>query len=202
MLNSLMIGVSYAVLFSLLLSLNFFTKFSIKIKIFFTVLSLLFFITTYVSVREMQGRPYKDNNLVSDARPYKILWHGVNEPNKIKGTKGKIFILLQSIDEMGVVNDEPRLVEVPFDSSLYEKMEEIKKITRNGVPISVRFTNLNIKNSNSDILEYSLDGIDKFNSLSGEIDINFEEIKKNSLPKKKLILYLFFPSFSCRTYYK
>ena len=69
MLNSLMIGVSYAVLFSLLLSLNFFTKFSIKIKIFFTVLSLLFFITTYVSVREMQGRPYEDNNLVSDARP-------------------------------------------------------------------------------------------------------------------------------------
>ncbi|MDB9926397.1 hypothetical protein OAD15_04620 [Hyphomicrobiales bacterium] len=184
MLNSLMIGVSYAVLFSLLLSLNFFTKFSIKIKIFFTVLSLLFFITTYISVREMQGRPYKDNNLVSDARPYKILWHGVNEPNKIKGTKGKIFILLQSIDEMGVVNNEPRLVEVPFGSSLYEKMEEIKKITRNGVPISVRFTNLNIKNSNSDILEYSLDGIDKFNSLSGEIDINFEEIRKNSLPKK------------------
>ena len=93
MLNTLMIGISYVVLFSLLLSLNFFTKFSFKIKLFFTITSLLFFITSYTSIREMQGRPYKDSNLTSDYRPYKILWHGVNEPNKSKGINGKIYIL-------------------------------------------------------------------------------------------------------------
>lgn len=184
MLNTLIIGISYAVLFSLLLSLNFLTKFSFKIKLFFTITSLLFFITSYTSVREMQGRPYKDNNLTNDYRPYKILWHGVNEPNKSKGVNGKIYILLQSLNEDGAIIDEPRLVEVPFDPFLYEKMEEIEKVTKNGIPILVRFTNLDVINDNDDNFPNSIDDIDKFNSLSGDIDIKFEEIKSPSLPKK------------------
>ena len=182
--NSLMIGISYAVLFSLLLSLNFFTKFSIKVKLFFTLLSLLFFITSYSSVREMQGRPYKDNNLINDDRPYKILWHGVNEPDKLKGIEGKIYILLQSIDRNGIIKDEPRLVQVSFDPLLYEKMEQIEKITKNGTPIAVRFTNLNIENFDNNLPSELSGDIDRYNSLSGDIDIKFEEIKGISLPKK------------------
>ena len=184
MLNTLMIGISYVVLFSLLLSLNFFTKFSFKIKLFFTIASLLFFITSYTSIREMQGRPYKDSNLTSDYRPYKILWHGVNEPNKSKGINGKIYILLQSLSEDGIINDEPRLVEVAFDPFLYEKMEEIERVTKNGIPILVRFTNLDVKNDSDDSFPDLMGEIDKFNSLSGDIDIRFEEIKGPSLPIK------------------
>ena len=184
MLNTLMIGISYVVLFSLLLSLNFFTKFSFKIKLFFTITSLLFFITSYTSIREMQGRPFKDSNLTSDYRPYKILWRGVNEPNKSKGINGKIYILLQSLSEDGIINDEPRLVEVAFDPFLYEKMEEIERVTKNGIPILVRFTNLDVKNDSDDSFPDLMGEIDKFNSLSGDIDIRFEEIKGPSLPIK------------------
>ena len=54
--------------------------------------------------------------------------------------------MLQSIDRNGIIKDEPRLVQVTFDPLLYEKMEQIEKITKNGTPIAVRFTNLNIEN--------------------------------------------------------
>ena len=63
-------------------------------------------------------------------------------------------------------------------------MEEIEKVTKNGIPILVRFTNLDVINDNEDNFPNSIDDIDKFNSLSGDIDIKFEEIKSPSLPKK------------------
>ena len=63
-------------------------------------------------------------------------------------------------------------------------MEEIEKVTKNGIPILVRFTNLDVINDNDDNFPNSIDDIDKFNSLSGDIDIKFEEIKSPSLPKK------------------
>ena len=63
-------------------------------------------------------------------------------------------------------------------------MEEIEKVTKNGIPILVRFTNLDVINDNDDNFPKSIDDIDKFNSLSGDIDIKFEEIKSPSLPKK------------------
>jgi len=184
MLNPLMIGVSYAILFSLLLSLNFFTKFSTKVKIFFTILSLLFFIMSYTSVREMQGRPYKDNHLTKDNKPYKILWHGVNEPDKINNTKGKIYLLLQPVDNKGFIKDEPRLLEIFFNPLIYEKITEIEKITKNGTPLAVRFTNLEIKPFDGDLPEDLQRDADRYNNLSGEIGIEFEEINGISLPKK------------------
>ena len=124
------------------------------------------------------------NTKINDDRPYKILWHGVNEPDKLKGIEGKIYILLQSIDRNGIIKDEPRLVQVSFDPLLYEKMEQIEKITKNGTPIAVRFTNLNIENFDNNLPSELSGDIDRYNSLSGDIDIKFEEIKGTSLPKK------------------
>ena len=76
------------------------------------------------------------------------------------------------------------LVQVTFDPLLYEKMEQIEKITKNGTPIAVRFTNLNIENFDNNLPSELSGDIDRYNSLSGDIDIKFEEIKGTSLPKK------------------
>ena len=95
---TLLLGIAYAVLFSLLVSINFFTKFSLKIKLGLIFSVLIFSIVSYSSIQEMQGIPYRDNNFSKDDQMYKILWSGVNEPNKIKKTKGEIFLLLTSIN--------------------------------------------------------------------------------------------------------
>ena len=63
-------------------------------------------------------------------------------------------------------------------------MEEIERVTKNGIPILVRFTNLDVKNDSDDSFPDLMGEIDKFNSLSGDIDIRFEEIKGPSLPIK------------------
>ena len=181
---TLLLGIAYAVLFSLLVSINFFTKFSLKIKLGLIFSVLIFSIVSYSSIQEMQGIPYRDNNFSKDNQMYKILWSGVNEPNKIKKTKGEIFLLLTSINKDGLEKGDPRLYGLDYNPKLLEKILEIKKISKKGTPVAVRLTNLNIKIKENDKIPDEFKDFDKYNSLSGEIDIELEEIKAPSLPIK------------------
>ena len=113
--ETVLLGISYALLFSLLVSLNFFTNFSLKTKVILVFSVLIFSIISYSSIREMQGIPYRDNNFSKDERLYKILWSGVNEPNKLEKTKGEIFLLLRSTDTKGTEKGDPRLYAVEYD---------------------------------------------------------------------------------------
>ncbi|MBT4695243.1 MAG: hypothetical protein HOB71_00140 [Alphaproteobacteria bacterium] len=178
------LSIAYAVIFSLLVSVSFYTKFSLKIKLALILSVLVFSIVSYSSIRDMQGIPYRDNNFSKDEQMYKILWSGVNEPNKIKKTKGEIFLLLKKTDNNGLERGDPRLYAVGYDPLLLEKILEIRKITKKGIPIVVKLTNLNIKVSRNDQIPDELKGFDKYNSLSGDIDIELEEIISPSLPIK------------------
>lgn len=178
------LGVAYAVLFALLVSINFLTNFSIKIKIFLIFLVLVFSIISYSSIREMQGIPYRDNDFSKNDQLYKILWSGVNEPNKLKKIKGEIFLLLRSTDAEGIEEGDPRLYAVEYNTLLLEKIMEIEKITKKGTPVAVKLTNLNIKLNENEQLPDELKDKDIYNSLSGEINIELEEILSPSLPEK------------------
>ena len=180
----ILLGVAYAVLFALLVSTNFFTNFSIKIKIFLIFLVLIFSIISYSSIREMQGIPYRDNDFSKNDQLYKILWSGVNEPNKLEKTKGEIFLLLRPTDAEGIEEGDPRLYAVEYNSLLLEKIMEIEKITKKGTPVAVKLTNLNIKLNENEQLPDELKDKDIYNSLSGEINIELEEILSPSLPEK------------------
>ena len=57
----------------------------------------------------MQGIPYRDNDFSKNDQLYKILWSGVNEPNKFEKTKGEIFLLLRPTDAEGIEEGDPRL---------------------------------------------------------------------------------------------
>ena len=61
---------------------------------------------------------------------------------------------------------------------------EIEKITKKGIPMAVKLTNLNIKLNENKQLPDELKDKDIYNSLSGEINIELEEILSPSLPEK------------------
>ena len=63
----------------------------------------------------------------------------------------------------------------------YWKLEELKK---KGKPVAVKLTNLNLKINDDERLPDELGDLDKYNSLSGDIDIELEEILLPTLPKK------------------
>ena len=180
----ILLGVAYAVLFAILVNVYFFTNFSVKIKIFLIFLVLMFSIISYSSIREMQGIPYRNKDFSKNDQLYKILWSGVNEPNKLKKTKGEIFLLLSSTDAAGIEEGDPRLYAVEYNPLLLEKIMEIEKMAKKGTPVAVKLTNLNIKLNENELLPDELKDKDIYNSLSGEINIELEEILSPSLPKK------------------
>ena len=182
--ETVLLGISYALLFSLLVSLNFFTNFSLKTKVILVFSVLIFSIISYSSIREMQGIPYRDNNFSKDQQLYRILWSGVTEPNKLKKTKGEIFLLLKSTDNNGFEVGDPRLYAVEYDPLLLEKILEIRRVEKKGKPVAVKLTNLNLKINDDERLPDELGDLDKYNSLSGDIDIELEEILLPTLPKK------------------
>ena len=179
-----LLGVAYAVLFAILVNVYFFTNFSVKIKIFLIFLVLMFSIISYSSIREMQGIPYRNKDFSKNDQLYKILWSGVNEPNKLKKTKGEIFLLLSSTDAAGIEEGDPRLYAIEYNPLLLEKIMEIEKMAKKGTPVAVKLTNLNIKLNENEQLPDELKDKDIYNSLSGEINIELEEILSPSLPKK------------------
>ncbi len=180
----ILLGVAYAVLFAILVNVYFFTNFSVKIKIFLIFLVLMFSIISYSSIREMQGIPYRNKDFSKNDQLYKILWSGVNEPNKLKKTKGEIFLLLSSTDAAGIEEGDPRLYAIEYNPLLLEKIMEIEKMAKKGTPVAVKLTNLNIKLNENEQLPDELKDKDIYNSLSGEINIELEEILSPSLPKK------------------
>ena len=88
----------------------------------------------------------------------------------------EIFLLLRPTDAGGIEEGDPRLYAVEYNPLLLEKIMEIEKITKKGTPVAVKLTNLNIKLNENEQLPDELKDKDIYNSLSGEINIELEEI--------------------------
>ena len=178
------LGISYAALFALLLSLNFFTRFSVTLKMFFVLGSLLFFIIFYEAIQDLQGRPYKNDDILKNNKSFQLLWHKTEDPNKITNSEGKIYILVQMISEQGLILSEPRLLQIPYDSLINEKLEDAMEKIKKGTPISARFSYLELKPYEGEEIPQMDKNFDIYNSLSGDIELEFNEIAKPSLPPK------------------
>jgi len=90
---------------------------------------------------------------LEDDMPEKVLihWVIVKEPNKLTEYNGRIFILLQSVNEpkssalarfFGYRKEkvEPRFYGLKYNRGLHEKLEGIKGRLKKGQPVAVRLT--------------------------------------------------------------
>ena len=53
----------------------------------------------------MQGIPYRDKDFSKNDQLYKILWSGVNEPNKLKKIKGARFLFMSQKKTLSRLKD-------------------------------------------------------------------------------------------------
>ena len=88
------------------------------------------------------------------------------------------------ISEQGLILSEPRLLQIPYDSLINEKLEDAMEKVKKGKPISARFTYLELKSYEGEEIPQMDKNFDIYNSLSGDIDLEFNEIAKPSLPPK------------------
>jgi hypothetical protein len=178
----LLLGVAYAVLAALLLSLNLETKYRREIKIGAIIGVSLLYVATYHGAQNLRGWAIAE----APPNPFKLHWAVVEEPDKARGTEGAIFILGQKLSSRGVAVGAPRLYELPFTPELAEQIDEALTKKEDGKDLEAR---LSYKAATPDDVDEAQkrDGQKSRPDSAGEEDrlkLNFRELASPDLPPK------------------
>ncbi len=178
----LLLGVAYAVLAALLLSLNLETKYRREVKIAAIIGVSLLYVATYHGAQNLRGWAIAE----APPNPFKLHWAVVEEPDKARGTEGAIFILGQKLSSRGVAVGAPRLYELPFTPELAEQIDEALTKKEDGKDLEAR---LSYKAATPDDVDEAQkrDGQKSRPDSAGEEDrlkLNFRELASPDLPPK------------------
>lgn len=178
----LILGISYALMAGLLLSLNLATPWRREIKTAAIVLVSLFYLGAYHGAQNLRGWATSD----TPPNPFKLHYAVVEEPDKSTRTKGAIYLMAQKIDNRGVARGQPRLYKLPFSPELADEVEEAMAQKEGGKPLEA---NLSYKAANAEDADeiQKRDGQDSRPESLGEEDrlqLNFRELPSVSLPPK------------------
>ena len=169
---------AYLLLGLLLVSLNLRSRWSWWIKLGAIVLTSTAYYFTYHFVDDLKGWP------VPDPLPerFSVHWVLVDEPNKITGEEGRIYIWLRHLDELNQPYGKPRVHEVLFENALAQRTEDVLASLMDGRQIN-GFVQMSEDGAEAD----ALSGQDNQGSLSSEdasLVIEFREVEKVALPPK------------------
>ncbi len=182
----ILLSLAYALLAALLLSLNLQTKWRYEIKLTVIIGVSLFYAVSFWSINHLRGWPI-------DARPpnpFKLHWAVVEDPDKLRGTKGRIYILGQALSSYGALIGTPRLYEIPYSPDVAQAVEEARHAIEGGRPLEAR---LNIYDYKEPEDEAELpdqtrrqSGVDALPDAEGEknLRLEFRELPPPALPPK------------------
>ena len=130
----LLLGIAYAVVAALLLNLNLASPWRREIK-----LAAIFLVTAlYVGAYHWRTEPARLGNCRTPANPFKLHWAVIEEPDKVNGTPGRIYILAQPMGAGGALRGSPRLHGLPFSPELADAVEEALEQVEGGKPFEAR----------------------------------------------------------------
>ncbi|MCH1485918.1 MAG: hypothetical protein L7V29_00090 [Alphaproteobacteria bacterium] len=178
----LLLGVAYAVVAALLLTLNLQTPYRREIKLAAILIVSLLYIGAYHGAQNLRGWAIS----AAPPNPFKLHWAVVEEPDKAAGTEGAIYILGQSLSARGVSLGEPRLFRLPFTPELAEQVDEALGKKEDGRDLEAR---LSYKAATPDDLDeiQKRDGNKARPDAAGEeerLKLDFRELNAPDLPPK------------------
>ena len=132
----LMMGVAYAVVAALLLTLNLSTPWRREIKLAAIIVVTALYVTTYQGAQDLRGWALG----AEPPNPFKLHWAVVEEPDKARGTAGAIYILGQRLTARGMTLGEPRLYRLPFSPELAEQVDDALNQKEDGRDLEARLS--------------------------------------------------------------
>jgi len=179
-----LLTVAYVAIAVLLLSLNLASRWNAWIKGFAIIAVSLFYFASYQGLRALSGLPSSET-LPAE---FRLLWVNIEEPNKISGSEGSIYIWLRPLqkDRLLAVG-EPRAYRLPYSEALAENVEAAITQLEEG-------KRLNGKRSRQQIDEQEIREEQKRVALTGEagseasvgndFSLVFREVSPPALPPK------------------
>ena len=93
----LLLGIAYAVVAALLLNLNLASPWRREIKLAAIFLVTALYVGAYIGAQNLRGWAIAE----PPASPFKLHWAVIEEPDKVNGTPGRIYILAQPMGAGG-----------------------------------------------------------------------------------------------------
>ena len=180
----LLLGVAYAALAALLLSLSLETKYRREIKIGAIVAVTMLYVGTYHGAQNLRGWAIAD----APPNPFKLHWAVVEEPDKVAGTDGAIYILAQKLNSRNITVGKPRLYQLPFSPELAEQVDEALQKKEDGRDLEARLSYKAATPDEVDKLQQR-DGQKSRPDAAGEeesLKMEFRELKVPDLPPKSV----------------
>lgn len=120
---------AYVLIAILLLSINLYSNWSWQVKAGSIIITTAFYIVTYLSFPALLGWPTDDN----PPGNFHLIAAHVQQPNKITGNDGSVFIWLTQIDDL-TSDVAPRAYELPYSDALYEIIINANNKIKKGIP--------------------------------------------------------------------
>ena len=124
-----MLAIGFVLVAALLLSLNFYSRWNVWLKVVVTVLVGAFYVVNYEAINGLLGWP------TTAATPDKFLLiaSAVEEPNKETGYAGHIHLWAAEIRNRRP-ESTPRAYTLPYDEALHRELERAREGQRSGIP--------------------------------------------------------------------
>ncbi len=124
-----MLGIGFVLIALLLLSLNFYSRWSLWVKIVITLVVSGFYVVNYEAINGLLGWPTG----ASTPAKFLLIASVVREPNKETGEAGGIHIWASEIRDRRP-DPVPRAYTLPYDETLHKELELARNGQRNGIP--------------------------------------------------------------------
>ncbi len=108
---------AYILVAILLLSVNLYSKWSWPVKAATIIVTSVFYVISYMSFPPLLGWPTEQ----IPPSNFRLISAHVQQPDKITGDEGSIYLWLMHIDDMST-NTPPRAYRFPYTNDLYEKV--------------------------------------------------------------------------------
>lgn len=108
---------SYIIIALLLVSMLLYSTWSIKIKVSSCIITVIFFITSFMSFSPLLGWATEDEPTLR----FRLISAYVHQPDKLTGDEGSIYIWVTKLEDLTAVQ-VPRSHKLPYTESLHEKI--------------------------------------------------------------------------------
>ncbi|MAF08779.1 MAG: hypothetical protein CL389_13130 [Acidiferrobacteraceae bacterium] len=181
-----LLAVAYALVAALLLNVWIATKWRTAFKVGLVVVVSLLYVGTYIGIREIEGRPTEEPLPES----FRLLWAKIDEPNKVTGAAGHIYLWVQKLDVTDSIAGGPRAHRLPYRLDLAEEVEDALTRMEGGTPLNGRMTRGMI-DPDAEVEAPEQQATSEGDSdISGPDDdrifVEFVELPRTSLPPKTL----------------
>ena len=118
---------AYVLVALLLLSINLYSNWSWQVKAGTVIITSLFYVVTYFSFPPLLGWATEQE----PPEKFRILAVHVNQPNKITGSEGAVYLWTAGIENLAT-DIEPRAYKFDYSNELHERILQVKsKLNKN-----------------------------------------------------------------------